>query len=513
MYAYATIYIVQYVRARRVLTYLLVLISTLTLLPMVSAVGRETPKLTLHDYFLPGVVRWDAIPYHDFRRIWWIALCAALGTINQEGWSLLQTARDQDLGAPGNPGTPAQGVQSQNRNQRLFGAILNYIEANSYLYRFVSRTFANDGRGLFNYLYVYGHLPYTPEETQKMEHEWNDMTMHGVGIAYTPDAVFRWADHVRELGEKLGKSYAQMRTKYLSGFPNSFEVMVVPERTRPGVGTYIFPALYPAHHPQAGAAHPNAGEPDLDQIAHAFYPEWSRMLSAGLIRRVPRGMANQVRTDSRAHNGTPHHKPKFQKFQHAHGTSGYRSTCSDHTASDEEDEHIMMARARTSSRMICGICGGIGHPGKVDGFGQCMTARLGHRVPSADLSAIKYPEGYTPPTFLHTKNNTRTSFKQKQARVIEPDTSDSEGDEFEASQASSSKSKFTPRRKHYSPRPRRFDKTTFKTRPRARASQDDDASPPSQENPQSSDPNAANNESGDEQAQLAVELTHVSFAN
>ena len=38
------------------------------------------------------------------------------------------------------------------RNHRLFGAILNYIEATSYLYHYVSTNFNNDGRGLFQYL-------------------------------------------------------------------------------------------------------------------------------------------------------------------------------------------------------------------------------------------------------------------------------------------------------------------------------------------------------------------------
>ena len=73
-------------------------IAILACLPAAFAAGTETPKFTLHEYFLPGVTRWDGIPYHDFRRVWWIALCAALGNINQEGWTLLQTARDQDLG-------------------------------------------------------------------------------------------------------------------------------------------------------------------------------------------------------------------------------------------------------------------------------------------------------------------------------------------------------------------------------------------------------------------------------
>ena len=138
------------------------LILLLACLPMIYAAGSETPKVTFQDYFLPGVTRWDGIPYHNFRRVWWIALCAALGNINQEGWSLLQTARDQDLGSPGNPGTPNQTTQSDNRNQRLFGAILNYIEATSLIYQYASSSFNNDGRGLFNYLHAEGHLAYTP---------------------------------------------------------------------------------------------------------------------------------------------------------------------------------------------------------------------------------------------------------------------------------------------------------------------------------------------------------------
>ena len=156
--------------------------TVLMYFPLAEAVGRETPKLTFTEYFLPGVTRWDSIPFHDFRRVWWVALCAALGNISQEGWSLLQTARNQDLGAPGNPGTPGQQVQSENRNQRLFGAILNYIEANTWLYHYVSSTFQNNGRGLFEYLWVYGHLPYTVDQIDMMEHEWTDATMHRVGI-------------------------------------------------------------------------------------------------------------------------------------------------------------------------------------------------------------------------------------------------------------------------------------------------------------------------------------------
>ena len=348
----------------------------------VEATGRETPKVTLMEYFLPGVTRWNAIPYHDFRRVWWVALCAALGNINQEGYSLLQTARDQDLGAPGNPGTPAQTLQSNNRNHRLFGAILNYIEATSYVYHYVSATFANDGRGLFAYLYVVGHLPYTTDERVELEHEWVEATISNVGIKYTADAVFKWAEYVNTLADKLNKSEREKRNKYLAGFPHSFDVLVVAERNRPGAGSYTHPVLYPIHHPLAGTAHPLAGQPDIDAMAVAFYGEWSRMVSQGLIKQIPKGFAGAHRVDD-----------------------------PDNTDANDasDDEHACMARGRVSAKSVCGICGGIGHVGKVDGLGSCLTAKLGNRVSKEDLNRMQYPNGYTPPTFLWRSSNSGPS--------------------------------------------------------------------------------------------------------
>ena len=64
---------------------------------------------------LPGVEVWNGIPHHDFRRLWYASLIVALGTVFQEGWTLLQCARGNDLGGPNNPGTPAQTIQSNNR--------------------------------------------------------------------------------------------------------------------------------------------------------------------------------------------------------------------------------------------------------------------------------------------------------------------------------------------------------------------------------------------------------------
>ena len=52
---------------------------------------------TQRDYdFLPGVNRWDGIPFHAFELIWLTALLFALGSISMDGITLRQTAEDDD---------------------------------------------------------------------------------------------------------------------------------------------------------------------------------------------------------------------------------------------------------------------------------------------------------------------------------------------------------------------------------------------------------------------------------
>ena len=487
--------------------------------PSVQATGRETPKIHFMEYFLPGVTRWDAIPYHDFRRVWWVALCAALGNISQEGWSLLQTARDQDLGSPGNPGTPAQTVQSNNRNHRVFGAILNYIEATSWLYHYVSTTFANNGRGLFQYLYVYGHLPYTSEERVTLENEWKDATISSVGIKYSPNAVFKWAEYLSTLADKLGKSERDKRVKYLQGFPSSFDVLIVAERARGAIGTYTHPATYPAHHPQAGVAHPQGGQPDIYAMASGFYSEWARMCNNGQIKSIPKGFAHAQRLTS--------------------SDMAYIAQSSDES---DNDEHACMARDRISRRTICGICGGIGHAGKVDGTGTCLTAKLGHRIPSQDLSRIQYPDGYNPPRFLHSNQgsssrqspHSSTKYLNRphpsKARMIEetaennatsatalstpPPSLEEDVDWLAAVEAEAEAKRlqqaYARAYNKRTPQPRQR-RTTMRPKSRARQAHDN---PPSKETPQTSarDAHDSPHESDeDEHGRLAVEISDVTF--
>ena len=94
---------------------------------------------------LSGVTVWNGKPQYEFRINWFLLLCGALGAIVQDGWTLLQTARDEDLGGPANPGTAQQNRQSVNRNVRLYHCIANYIDRNCSIYRDAQSLFPDDG--------------------------------------------------------------------------------------------------------------------------------------------------------------------------------------------------------------------------------------------------------------------------------------------------------------------------------------------------------------------------------
>merc|ERR1711995_252268 len=67
----------------------------LSFVPLVVAPNPNQQK----DYdVLPGMEKWNGIPFHDFALTWWIALGVALGSIAQDGWTLMQTAQGVDQG-------------------------------------------------------------------------------------------------------------------------------------------------------------------------------------------------------------------------------------------------------------------------------------------------------------------------------------------------------------------------------------------------------------------------------
>ena len=90
---------------------------------------------------LPNAQTWDGIPYHDFRVDWYQTIKNSLGSIAQDGWTLLQCALDQDVGGPAVGGNAQQQQQSAARNHRVFASIMRKISPKSWLYRYVTRAF------------------------------------------------------------------------------------------------------------------------------------------------------------------------------------------------------------------------------------------------------------------------------------------------------------------------------------------------------------------------------------
>ena len=164
---------------------------------------------------LPHLDKWDGTPRHDFRLTWFAALMTALGGIAMDGYTLLQTARGQDQGAPGQAGNAAQQQQSANRNIRLFASIMNYLYVDSSIAQLALNSFNSDGRGLYSFIWHIGELTYTQDELEQMNADWDKATMASVGIKFKPNAIFKWKEWVMIHGNKLGKNRIQMRSKFL----------------------------------------------------------------------------------------------------------------------------------------------------------------------------------------------------------------------------------------------------------------------------------------------------------
>jgi len=323
--------------------------------------------------FLPGMKRWNGQPFYDFARVWWVALVVALGTIVQDGNTLLTCAEGTDEGS--NAADPPDKVRQHNsRNSRLFACILNYVNPTSRVYRIAMSEFANDGKSLYTWLREYGKLDYDDTTRRELLNEWDDSTMAKVGIKFTPNAIWEWLEYVETLGDKLGRSLSQRRKKILAGFPESFDVITSPERLRPDPGSYILPTHYPPTHPKSGQAHPDAGKPDLYALCKAFYPEWHNRIKNGQIKSIPRGSVYKLDCNNSYENDDGHETDE----------------------SDEDAIYATTTRKQITSRSVCSVCGGRGHFGRVEGM-DCLTKQLGITIPRSELMQTQYPSGITYP--------------------------------------------------------------------------------------------------------------------
>ena len=117
-----------------------ILISDMASPMRVHAVGPTNPNIDPHYGRIPALdqkrIIWDGIPRPDFEEVFFEYLMYGLGTISENGYTLLTTAFGNDAGGFGPLAIPtAAGASPQilqqhtNRNTRLFCCLMTYIVA------------------------------------------------------------------------------------------------------------------------------------------------------------------------------------------------------------------------------------------------------------------------------------------------------------------------------------------------------------------------------------------------
>ena len=377
--------------------------------------GGSTPNVndfipnTARDYdFLPGMKRWNGIPFHDFEKVWFQALIVSLGTIAMGAVTLITTAQGND---PDKAATAASDADAfsrfQQRSCRVYSCIMNYINPDCRCARFVKNPendLINNGPGLFAWLAEYGKLEIDETTKQEMLNEWESATMEKVGIKYNPTGIWHWLEYIDMMASKIpgSKSNAQKRKKFLDGFPAWFDSAVISERLKPAPGSYVYPRTYQAPHPKAGQAHRYAGQAALEDLAYALEPEWTRRC--------------------RARNKSSYGGSAFNVHHDDDGSADDSSTT--------EANVNEVSRSKVTPSWICLVCGGRGHASNVDGM-ACLTKQLGISIPRDELEATRYPSGLKFPSIGNRGGKFKSGRKSVKHVEHDDEPSESSVDEHE----------------------------------------------------------------------------------
>ena len=354
----------------------------------------------------------SGIPIKGFVKNQWRKIRAALGNISQDGSTMLDVLDQKDPGAgagtPGGAGTAAQQLQHAARERRLYAIILKICDPNCALTIELESDYVDQGRLAALHFRDENNLALNQDERDKLQNDWTAASVVTLNIPINASCLYTLYNWIRDKSADFvpPKTNTDQYNKLLAGAPECLFNEVVYEQKRMNLGppqpTYAFPAIYPAGHPQAGAAHANAGEPNPLALVKALSAHLRMMIDKGLVR-VKTDKVNEVEEDNDADvmaigkfKGS---KPPFKRTTMGKDKSGKPVELTD------------------TSR--CFRCGGLGHFAVTNGQ-KCLTVM---RINREILDNITYP---------HIKNERPVPKNLTVNEISDSDESDAEGEEVEA---------------------------------------------------------------------------------
>ena len=245
---------------------------------------------------IPGFenTTYSGTPSKGFLKGPWRKIRAALGNISQDGSTMLDVLDQKDPGAgagtPGGAGTAAQQAQHAARERRLYAIICKITNVDSGLMIDLETDYVDQGRLAALYFRDENNLPLTQDERDNLQTEWTAASVATLNITMDQNCMFKLLNWIRDKKDDFipPKTNAEQYSKVLTGAPECLFQEVVQEQKRLNLlapnPTYVFPANYPANHPQAGNAHADAGQPDPLSLTKALSTHLRLMIDKGLVR-------------------------------------------------------------------------------------------------------------------------------------------------------------------------------------------------------------------------------------
>jgi len=355
----------------------------------------------------------SGIPIKGFIKNQWRKIRASLGNISQDGSTMLDVLDQKDPGAgagtPGGAGTVAQQAQHAARERRLYNIICKLTDPACALTSMLESDYVDQGRLAALYFRDENNLPLSQDERDKLQSDWTAASVITLNIPVNSGCLYALYNWIRDKSADFvpAKDNTEQYNKILAGAPECLFSEAVREQKRmnlrPPQPSYVFPAVYPAGHPQDGNVHANAGEPDPLSLVKALSAHLRIMIDKGLVR-VKADKVNEVEEDNDADIMA------IGKFKGS--KPPYKRTPMGKDKSGKPVELTETSR--------CFRCGGLGHFAVTNGQ-KCLTAM---RISRDILDNITYP---------HIKNERPVPKNLTVNEISDSDESDdAEGEEIEA---------------------------------------------------------------------------------